>query len=213
MALDAGLIQPQTLLDDAPRLFSGYNPENSDRNFLGPIAASEALRLSRNVPAVELSWRLPNGGLETFLRASGVDLPPHQGLALAIGATEMNLLELAGLYAELAHPRQGRISPSACWLTLEALRCTEPGAPPGLSCKTGTSNGFRDAWACGVMGDWVLCVWIGHFDGRGMPGLFARETAAPLLWQTVAKLKFPAKPSAESRPPDVTQVRGWEVVS
>ena len=207
MALDAGLIQPQTLLDDAPRRFSGYNPENSDRNFLGPIAASEALRLSRNVPAVELSWRLPNGGLETFLRASGVDLPPHQGLALAIGATEMNLLELAGLYAELAHPRQGRISPSACWLTLEALRCTGPGAPPGLSCKTGTSNGFRDAWACGVMGDWVLCVWVGHFEGRGMPGLFARETAAPLLWQTVAKLKLPAKPPAESRPPDVTQVR------
>lgn len=207
MALDAGLIQPQTLLDDAPRRFSGYNPENSDRQFLGPLAASEALRLSRNVPAVELSWRLPNGGLEAFLRASGVDLPPQQGLALAIGATEMNLSDLAGLYAELAHPRQGRLSASACWLTLEALRCQEPGAPPGLSCKTGTSNGFRDAWACGVTGDWVLCVWVGHFDGRGMPGLFARETAAPLLWQTVHKLKLPAKPPAESRPPDVTSVR------
>ncbi len=40
LALDDGLIQPQTLLDDAPKRFSGYNPENSDRQFLGPLAAS-----------------------------------------------------------------------------------------------------------------------------------------------------------------------------
>jgi penicillin-binding protein 1C len=208
LALDAGLIQPQTLLDDAPRRFSGYNPENSDRNFLGPIAAAEALRLSRNVPAVDLAYRLPDGGLEAFLRASGVDLPQRdEGLALAIGATEMSLEQLAGLYAGLADPRGGKISPAAAWLTLEALRCKEPGAPAGLSCKTGTSNGFRDAWACGVIGDWVLCVWVGHFDGRGMPGLFARETAAPLLWQMATKLKLPANRQDESRPPDVTQVK------
>ena len=49
LALDAGLIQPQTLLGDAPRRFAGYNPENSDRQFLGPIGASEVLRRSRNI--------------------------------------------------------------------------------------------------------------------------------------------------------------------
>jgi penicillin-binding protein 1C len=207
LALDAGLIQPQTLLDDAPKRFAGYNPENSDRQFLGPIAASEALRRSRNIPAIELANRLPRSGLEGFLRSSGVDLPQRSlGLALAIGATEMRLDDLAKLYAELAHPTQGRLSPEACWLTLDALRCDEPGAPVGLSCKTGTSNGFRDAWACGVMGDWVLCVWVGHFNGRGMPGLFAHETAAPLLWQTATRLKLTAKPSEESRPPNVVKV-------
>jgi penicillin-binding protein 1C len=89
---------------------------------------------------------------------------------------------------------------------LEALRCEEPGAPIGLACKTGTSNGFRDAWACGVMGDWVLCVWVGHFNGRGMPGLFAHETAAPLLWQTATRLDLPAVPSGDTRPQDVVQV-------
>lgn len=207
LALDAGLIQPQTLLDDAPKRFAGYNPENSDRQFLGPIAASEALRRSRNIPAIELANRLPGGGLETFLRSSDVDLPRRSlGLALAIGATEMRLEDLANLYSELAHPAQGKLSPEACWLTLDALRCDEPGAPIGLSCKTGTSNGFRDAWACGVMGDWVLCVWVGHFSGRGMPGLFAHETAAPLLWQTVTRLKLTARPPADSQPPDVVRV-------
>lgn len=207
LALDAGLIQPQTLLDDAPRRFAGYNPENSDRQFLGPIAASEALRRSRNIPAIDLANRLPGAGLEGFLRSSGVDLPDRShGLALAIGATEMRLEDLAKLYAELAHPSQGRLSPEACWLTLDALRCDEPGAPIGLSCKTGTSNGFRDAWACGVMGDWVLCVWIGHFDGRGMPGLFAHETAAPLLWQTATRLKLSSHNPVDSRPQDVVKV-------
>ncbi|MCP5538059.1 MAG: penicillin-binding protein 1C [Akkermansiaceae bacterium] len=207
LALDAGLIQPQTLLDDAPIRFAGYNPENSDHLFLGPIAACEALRRSRNIPAIELANRLPGGGLEGFLRSSGVDLPQRShGLALAIGATEMRLEDLAMLYAQLAHPEPGKLSPEACWLTLEALRCTEPGAPIGLSCKTGTSNGFRDAWACGVMGDWVLCVWVGHFNGRGMPGLFAHETAATLLWQTATRLKLNAVPSEESRPPDVVRV-------
>ena len=122
-------------MDDAPRRFSGYNPENSDRNFLGPIAASEALRLSRNVPAVELAYRLPHGGLEAFLRASSIHLPRDPGLALAIGATEMKLEDLAGLYAELADPQHGKISPSACWLTLGALLCEEPGAPSGLAFK------------------------------------------------------------------------------
>lgn len=207
LALDAGLIQPQTLMDDAPRRFAGYNPENSDRQFLGPIAASEALRLSRNIPAIELANRLPGGGLGGFLRASGVELPSRShGLALAIGATELRLIDLAALYAKLAYPESGGLSREACWLTLDALRCTEPGAPLGLACKTGTSNGFRDAWACGVMGDWVLCVWVGHFSGRGMPGLFASETAAPLLWQTVHRLKLPAGSNDDPPPPDVVRV-------
>lgn len=207
LALDAGLIQPQTLLDDAPKRFSGYNPENSDRQFLGPIAASEALRRSRNIPAIELANRLPDGGLEAFLRASDVELPQRShGLALAIGATEMRLEDLVKLYAQLANPELGDLSPEASWLTLNALRCEEPGAPLGLSCKTGTSNGFRDAWACGVMGDWVLCVWVGHFNGRGMPGLFAGETAAPLLWQTATRLQLPTPSFDQARPAEVVKV-------
>ncbi len=207
LALDAGLIQPQTLLDDAPRRFAGYNPENSDRQFLGPITASEALRRSRNVPAIELANRLPDGGLEKFLRNSGVQLPHRDhGLALAIGATELRLEDLARLYAQLAIPQSGgRLSPEACWLTLNALRCDDPAAPLGLACKTGTSNGFRDAWACGVIGDWVLCVWVGHFSGRAMPGLFASETAAPLLWQTAHRLDLENTRNA-SPPQDVVQV-------
>jgi penicillin-binding protein 1C len=202
LAFDAGLIQPHTLLDDAPRRFAGYNPENSDRGFLGPIPAAEALRRSRNLPAVELLALLPGGGLDSFLREAGVRLarqPGEYGLALALGGAEVSLEEVAMLYAKLAcDGTASSLSRSACWLTLDALR--SPESPAGLAWKTGTSHGFRDTWACGVMGDWVLCVWVGNFDGKPMPGLFARDTAAPLLFQTVTRLglrgKAPARPAA-----------------
>ena len=254
LAFDAGLIHPRTLLDDAPRRFASYNPENSDRGFLGPIPAAEALRRSRNVPAVELLARLPGGGLDSFLRDAGVQLARPRGeygLSLALGGAEVSLEELAMLYAGLANvaatpsSQEGGRDASSCgqesgnklrdkaarkqpcgegaaatdaaaateraitgkaalssaarWLVLDALRGSEPGAPGGLAWKTGTSHGFRDTWACGVMGEWVLCVWVGNFDGKPMPGLFARDTAAPLLFQTVTRLglraKIPARPS------------------
>ena len=224
LAFDAGLIHPRTLLDDAPRRFAGYNPENSDRGFLGPIPAGEALRRSRNVPAVELLARLPGGGLDSFLRDAGVALAKPRGeygLALALGGAEVSLEELAMLYAGLAddgvarplcatpgEPGNGgevaNLAYSARWLTLDALRGSDPGAPPGLAWKTGTSHGFRDAWACGVIGEWVLCVWVGNFDGKPMPGLFARETAAPLLFQTVTRLGLREK--ARQRPAEITDV-------
>ncbi len=216
LALDAGLIHPQTLLDDSPRRFAGYNPENSDRGFLGPIPAAEALRRSRNVPAVELLARLPHGGLDSFLRSSGVPLPRAPGtygLSLALGGAEVSLEDLAMLYTDMASRaatpsrstvryRQAGLSPAASWLTLNALDGSE--GPSGLSWKTGTSHGFRDAWACGVIGDWVLCIWVGNFDGTPMPGLFARDTAAPLLFQTITRLGLRAK--VPPMPDTVTKV-------
>ena len=204
LALDAGLIHPRTLLDDAPARFAEYNPENSDREFLGPIPARDALRKSRNLPAIHLAQKLPAPGLEGFLRKAGVALPRKDyGLALAIGAAELSMQDLVQLYAALARSELG-ISPAASWLTLEALRAREPLAPSGLAWKTGTSHGFRDAWATGVCGDWVLCVWVGHFDGKPMPGLFARKTAAPLLWQSVTRLGLGAPP--KPRPSSITEI-------
>ena len=206
LAFDAGLIQPRTLLDDAPRRFSGYNPENSDRGFLGPIPAAEALRRSRNIPAVELLARLPGGGLDSFLRDAGVQLAKPRGeygLSLALGGAEVSLEEVAMLYAGLADGRAGSLSYPACWITLDALRGSE--GPAGLAWKTGTSHGFRDAWACGVMGDWVLCVWVGNFDGKPMPGLFAHDTAAPLLFQTITRLGLRAKTAP--RPSEIVHVK------
>lgn len=101
------------------------------------------------------------------------------------------------LSALTATPRQAAaeswpIRSGAAWLTLQAL--TEV-ARPGLeshwqsftssrllSWKTGTSHGFRDAWAMGVTPRHCLAVWVGNADGEGRPELSGLNVAAPVLF-------------------------------
>lgn len=204
MALDQGLIHPRTILEDSPRSFGGYDPENFDRVFRGPLPAEEALRSSRNIPAIALAARL-RPGLYGFLKRAGVELPfseEHYGLSLVLGGAEVSMRELGGLYAMLANRGVWRepklaagepmrqavplLSPEAAIVTLRML---EDGAhfvrsssgPVPLRFKTGTSNGFRDAWTAGVAGPYVLVVWAGNFDNTPNPLLVGGEVAAPLF--------------------------------
>lgn len=228
LALDQGLIHPRTLVVDARASFGAYNPENFDRGFSGPITAGEALFRSRNIPAVTLAQKLAPPGLYGFLRECGVDFPrpaSHYGLALPLGGAEVSMEELASLYAMLVNGglvhkpiyqkgmvfhREGlrpMISPEAAVLVLEMLRNTdsETGADdPAVSWKTGTSHGFRDAWAAGVRGNYVLVVWIGNFSGKANPSFVARDCAAPLLFETFRRLALPFE--KQPSPPGLARV-------
>ena len=120
LALEQGLIQPLSILADAPRSFGEYNPENFDREFLGPIRACDALARSRNVPAVELTSKLSHPTLYEFLRKADVRLPQPEsfyGLALPLGGAEVSMQDLVRLYAALAN--NGELRP---------LRFTNPKA-------------------------------------------------------------------------------------
>ncbi|TMM30551.1 penicillin-binding protein 1C [Polaribacter aestuariivivens] len=57
-----------------------------------------------------------------------------------------------------------------------------------IAWKTGTSFGFRDAWAIGITKDFVVGVWVGNADGEGRPGLVGVQTAAPILFDVFDKL-------------------------
>lgn len=57
-----------------------------------------------------------------------------------------------------------------------------------IAWKTGTSFGFRDAWAIGVTPDYIVAVWIGNADGEGRPGLTGINAAAPVLFDVFAQL-------------------------
>src|SRR6266403_206679 len=110
--LAQGLIHPLSILADAPRSFGEYNPENFDREFLGPIRACDALARSRNVPAVELASHLSHPTLYQFLKNAGVPLPKPEsfyGLALPLGGAEVSLQDLVRLYAALAN--NGELKP------------------------------------------------------------------------------------------------------
>lgn len=211
LAMDEGLVHPLSLLRDAPRRFGGFTPENFDRRFVGPISVKQALIESRNVPAVELQSQLARRSFHGFLREAGVSGLREEafyGLALALGGGELTMLELASLYAALANegvlkpvrmlqqqgqePGRPLLSAEASFLTLDMLRETPPPhARPHLDTgrevaeiawKTGTSWSFRDAWAIGVSGPYVLAVWIGNFDGQGNPAFTGRSAAGPLLF-------------------------------
>jgi penicillin-binding protein 1C len=228
-AIDEGLIHPLTMLADAPRRFDGYNPENFDGDFAGPIKAADALARSRNVPAVALAAQLTRPTLYEFLKSAGVALPRPEsfyGLALPLGGGEVTMEELVRLYAALAnggrllplhhtlpHAADGRgarlLSPEAAFLTLDMLgRVPRPDAgaeagDEGIYWKTGTSMGFRDAWSIAVFDHYVLAVWVGNFDGRRNPAFVGRTCAGPLLFQMIdaMRLQGRAHPRRLSPPP------------
>ena len=106
LAMEQGLITPETLLFDVPVTHSGYKPVNYDGTYNGYVTARQALADSLNIPAVNLNARLKNTTLHAFLSRAGIStLAPAQkyGLSMVLGGCEVNLLELTTLYAGLAN--------------------------------------------------------------------------------------------------------------
>ncbi|HOO98047.1 MAG TPA: penicillin-binding protein 1C [Bacteroidales bacterium] len=87
------------------------------------------------------------------------------------------------------------LSASSIWLTFNALlKVNRPSNEAGwqyfsssrsLAWKTGTSYGFRDAWAVGTTPEYVIGVWAGNADGEGRPGLTGISAAAPVLFDLI----------------------------
>jgi len=215
LALDQGLIHPDTVLKDVPQSFNGYNPENFDYEFMGPIKAKDALVLSRNVPAIYLASQLTNPSLHQLLDkalVSHLRSESYYGLSLNLGGVELTMRELVGLYAMLANngiwyptrllqgeaKAKGRrlLSQEASFLVLDMLQNTPRNDPYyrgwsklPVAWKTGTSSGYRDAWTVGVFGSYVLAVWIGNFDNKANPSFIGKDIAAPLFFELIDALK------------------------
>ncbi|MBF6024528.1 penicillin-binding protein 1C [Lysobacter niastensis] len=216
LALDDGLIHSESLLVDAPQSFGDYRPGNFDSEFNGPVGVAEALRLSLNVPAVDLLDRVGPARFSARLAHAGIRLewPPGAGpnLAMILGGTGARLEDLVGAYAALnregitgrvryttSAPRVERrlMSPGAAWIVREMLQANpRPGSVadafdargPRVAWKTGTSYGFRDAWALGTTRRYTVGVWVGRPDGTPLPGQYGAVTALPLLFEVVDSL-------------------------
>ncbi|MSU88329.1 penicillin-binding protein 1C [Rhodobacteraceae bacterium 2CG4] len=200
LAFADGLAHPETRLNDRPTDFGGYAPRNFDGGFRGPVSARQALQASLNVPAVALLDALGPRRLVAFLNRAGAS--PHTpdgaapGLAAALGGLGLSLQDLVSLYAVLARGGQdaeGRrlLDPAAAWYVTDILRGAPPpeaGAGGDIAFKTGTSYGYRDAWAVGYDGAHVVGIWVGRPDGGSVPGLSGQGTAAPLLFQAFGRL-------------------------
>ena len=82
------------------------------------------------------------------------------------------------------------MGPVAAWYVSDVLYGSPPpenGTPGRLAFKTGTSYGYRDAWAVGFNGKYTIGVWVGRPDGAPVPGLVGRAAAAPILFDAFAR--------------------------
>lgn len=195
------------------------------REALGNSRNIPALRVLSEVGVDETLVRLERGGVR------GVRFSPEAyGLALAIGALAVTPNELAQLYTGLANkgvtiplrrfmdePRQNGeriLAPDAAALVSQILSdpsARRPGFPVGgaldfdhaVSIKTGTSQGYRDAWAVAFDDRVLVVTWIGNHDWRRMnlaSGATAAAPAAHKILDAVSDARFPHIPPMMDRP-------------
>ena len=196
-SLQDGTILPRTLLPDIPVNLSGFAPQNFDRNFYGAVPADEALSRSLNVPMVFLLRQYGIAKFHAILKSAGLttltEAPDHYGLSLILGGAEARLDEVAAAYSAFVVGRDTPFTDAvARWYTFEALG--EVNRPDQLdwrllssvrkaAWKTGTSYGFRDAWAVGMTPEYTIAVWAGNAGGQGMPGLTGARAAGPVMFE------------------------------
>ena len=201
--------------EDFDRVFRGAV---TAREALSHSLNVPAVSLMERIGPAHFLARMQSAGVRLHLPDARTHAP---GLALALGGEGITLRDMALLYCALgdeglAKPlawteedaarrrrsRGGRlIRPEAARQVLDILREAPPPkgripnaltlGGPGMAYKTGTSYGFRDAVAAGVVGGYVVIVWTGRADGGARGGFTGREAALPMLFDAADILSAP----------------------
>lgn len=232
LAIDAGLMTPQSVMTDIAINYQGYAPENYDRKFNGYITLEYALEHSLNIPAVK-TLRLV--GKNTLVQKLG-DCDFQQikkdqaklGLSMILGGCGASLEELTGLYSSFARegvyikpaltensymqPKKRILSTTATFMINEILsKVNRPDFPlnwqstermPKIAWKTGTSYGRRDAWSIGYNKKYTVGIWVGNFSGLGIPELSGANIATPLLFKIFNSIDYDSDEEWFQQPKD-----------
>ncbi len=205
--------RPTTISGYAPTNFDhDFRGTVTVRDALALSLNVPAVAMLDAVGPARLMERMRVAGMDPQLPES--EMP---GLAIGLGGVGVTLHDLAALYCAIArggeavrlHESKDRriadgpdaprplpggghvLSPLASWYVGDILA----GAPPPISTiggriafKTGTSYGYRDAWAVGYDGSTVIAVWTGRADGAAIAGATGYLAAAPILFDAFARL-------------------------
>ena len=196
LALDSGLITPNSQLIDTQIYVNEYVPKNFSNDFLGLVSAKDALNFSLNIPVINLDLKLKDNSLYELLEKVNLvdENKEFYGSSIVLGSAEMSLLDLAHLYTIYANNGVYRplefagknyknedknitlISPQSAYLTAkmmsEASRSYLKNAwqyaqnTPKIAFKTGTSANSRDLYAIGVNENYTIAVWVGNFNAE-----------------------------------------------
>ncbi|TMQ04732.1 MAG: penicillin-binding protein 1C [Deltaproteobacteria bacterium] len=236
LAIDRGMALPEYLVADVPAQYGTYRPRNFDGDWSGLVTLRDALSRSLNLPFVDLLDRFGVESFLGELGRIGVApsraVPGLYGLSMIVGGIELTPLELAAVYATLAEDGVYRplrlvagaedpagatlFGAGAAWLTRQALALKDrpdfprrrdvAGLPPAIHWKTGTSFGFRDAWAVGSGPAYTAVVWTGNVDGKPSAELVGSEAAGPLLFDVLEGLAGRTAAAPTPPPGDLTEV-------
>ncbi len=202
MAMDYGIIHEASLLTDVKRNFEGYVPKNFDHQYRGRVNVADALRTSLNIPIVQVLTHLtPHRFIKTLRDAKIEILVRDPNLSVILGGVGINLYEQVRLFSSLstkgtAYPlkivsddndQEGAsiLSEASSWIIHNILNQMNPSHRINhrkIAWKTGTSYGYRDAWAIGTSKAWTVGVWIGRPDSVPNVGTLANQFATPLLF-------------------------------
>ncbi len=238
LAFELGLAHPESMIEDRPTAFGAYVPVNFDGFNRGTVTIRHALTESLNVPAVIVLDAVGTARMVARMKRAGVEvrLPGETapGLAIGLGGVGVTLRDLVSLYAAIGRGgtpvrlqgrrgggrAAGRGRRRRCWIrsppgtSTNILADVPPplnGSPGRIAYKTGTSYGYRDAWAIGFDGRTVIGVWVGRPDGAPVPGLSGILSAAPVLFESFDRLGSAGGAAAGAAPPGVLFAKNSEL--
>jgi penicillin-binding protein 1C len=214
--------------DYAPANFDGgFQGRLTVREALQRSLNLPAVAVLDRLGPVRVATRLRQCGVSLLF--PGLD--PVAPLPLALGGVGTTLWDLAGAYAALAGggtvrplrvvagtdgatpARDTLLAPAAAWYVTDILAGTprpddviDPSFRMGgarIAFKTGTSYGYRDAWAIGYDAETTIGVWVGRPDGNPSPQRTGQNTAAPILFQAFELLPSPGRGVVGLPPPEV----------
>jgi penicillin-binding protein 1A len=185
--------RPDTIVNDAPLRVGDWSPRNYDGHYRGAIPLREAVAVSSNSVAVQLSERVGRNAVIQAARDLGITTPLRADPSLPLGVNNVTLLELTAAYAGIASGRfpirpyglpedapaesAFRRDPQHMAMMRDILHGVVThgtGHAANLSVptfgKTGTTSDYRDALFVGFAGDLVVGVWVGNDDNSPLPG-------------------------------------------